>query len=113
MRRNEARPTNPQPTSRKRKLSALTNNTIAKIKKLRKEKKRQKPGSSSIYPAEYIWIISPIPVNIININIPTSAEDGDDNSQANDYLGRGNGEHEKDKHLTVRRVEFARYGHKR
>src|SRR6266700_3673066 len=111
MRRNEARPTNPQPTSRKRKLSALTNNTIAKIKKLRKEKKRQKPGSSSIYPAEYIWIISPIPVT--NINIPTSAEDGDDNSQANDYLGRGNGEHEKDKHLTVRRVEFARYGHKR
>ena len=31
--RKDARPTNPQPTSKKRKLSALTSKTMAKIKK--------------------------------------------------------------------------------
>ena len=39
--RNEARPTPAQPTSRKRKLSAATSSAIAKMKKLRKAKKRQ------------------------------------------------------------------------
>src|SRR5579884_4136289 len=64
MRKYEARPTSPQPTSNPTKLSERTSVSIANTKKFMYAKNRATALSDHMYPMEYRWIKNPTPVII-------------------------------------------------